>query len=53
MEIVDVIESVGFPIVACVFLFFQNRDLTRAIGDLSSTLNNIDKRLEAVEKKMN
>lgn len=37
-EIMQAVSTVGFPIVACVFLFKQNTKLSETIGDLKSTL---------------
>jgi len=37
-EVMQAISTVGFPIVACVFLFKQNTKLSETIGDLKSTL---------------
>ena len=36
--VMQAISTVGFPIVACVFLFKQNTKLSETIGDLKSTL---------------
>lgn len=36
--IMQAVSSVGFPIVACIFLFKQNTKLSETIGDLKSTL---------------
>lgn len=36
--VMQAVSSVGFPIVACVFLFKQNTKLSETIGDLKSTL---------------
>lgn len=37
-EVMQAVSTVGFPIVACVFLFKQNTKLSETIGDLKSTL---------------
>lgn len=37
-EVMQAISTVGFPIVACIFLFKQNTKLSETIGDLKSTL---------------
>ena len=36
--VMQAVSTVGFPIVACVFLFKQNNKLSETIGDLKSTL---------------
>lgn len=52
-ELISVINSVGFPIVACFYLAKNNKDLITSIGQLTNTLQNIDNRLENVERKVN
>ena len=37
-ELIQAISAVGFPIVACGVLFYQNSKLTETIGDLKNTL---------------
>ena len=37
-EIINAISTVGFPIVCCGVLFYQNSKLTETISDLKSTL---------------
>lgn len=51
-DIINLISSVGFPIFACVFLFRQNNDLTKTLGELSTTLSGINQRLDNIEKKV-
>ena len=51
-EIIHVINNVGFPIVACIFMFQQNMKLTSAITDLNNTLAKIDNRIEQLEKEV-
>ena len=36
--IMQAVSSVGFPIVACGVLFYQNNKLTETIGELKNTL---------------
>jgi len=36
--IMQAVSAVGFPIVACGVLFYQNSKLTETIGDLKNTL---------------
>lgn len=36
--IIQAVSAVGFPIVACGVLFYQNSKLTETIGDLKNTL---------------
>lgn len=36
--IMQAVSTVGFPIVACGVLFYQNNKLTETIGELKTTL---------------
>lgn len=49
-ELTQFINNVGFPIVACVFMWKQQRELQNTITELSSTLKGIDARLDTIEK---
>lgn len=49
-EIANFIKEVGFPIVACVFMYKQQIELQKTITELSSTLKGIDTRLDNLEK---
>ena len=49
-EITQIISNVGFPIVACVFMYKQQIDLNKTINELSNTLKGIDTRLNMLEK---
>lgn len=44
-DIVQLISTVGFPIVACVVLFYL---YDKTIKDLTNTLNKIDSTLEDI-----
>ena len=48
-EIAQFINSVGFPIVACVFMYKQQVKLQETITELSATLKSIDTRLDMLE----
>lgn len=37
-EVVDLINQVGFPIIACIIMFNQNSKLSSAISELNVTL---------------
>lgn len=50
-EISQLISNVGFPIVACIFMYLQQVELNKSIKELSSTLTGIDTRLDRIEKK--
>ena len=49
-EISNLISNVGFPIVACIFMYIQQKDLNTTIQELSTTLKGIDTRLDILEK---
>ena len=51
-EITQLINSVGFPIVCCGVLFWNNYKLTTTITELTSTLKVIDERIEKLENKI-
>lgn len=48
-EIVQAISTVGFPIVACVVMFYF---YDRTIKDLTSTLTKIDTTLDGIAKRL-
>ena len=50
-EITQLVNSVGFPIVCCGVLFWNNYKLTSTITELTSTLKVIDERIEKLENK--
>lgn len=49
-EISQIISNVGFPIVACIFMYKQQVELNKTITELSNTLKGIDARLDMLEK---
>jgi uncharacterized protein YoxC len=49
-EISQLISNVGFPIVACIFMYKQQVELNKTITELSNTLKSIDTRLDLLEK---
>lgn len=51
-EITQLINSVGFPIVCCGVLFWNNYKLTTTITELTATLKVIDERIEKLENKL-
>ena len=55
-QIQELISNVGFPIVACIFMYKQNLNLQKSLSELSSTLKGIDARIDSIEndlKKVN
>lgn len=48
-EITNLISNVGFPIVACVFMYKSQQEMTKTINELSVTLKGIDTRIQGLE----
>lgn len=44
-EISNFISNVGFPIVACIFMYVQQKELNKSISELSTTLKTIENKL--------
>ena len=51
-EIQELISNVGFPIVACIFMYKQNLDLQKSLSELSATLKAIDTRIDSIENDL-
>lgn len=55
-EIVTAIGSVGFPIIACVGLFYLYdrtiKDIVNALDNVNSTLNNVNSTLDKITQKL-
>ena len=55
-EIVNAIASVGFPIVACVGLFYLYdrtiKDIINALDNVNQTLNNVNTTLDKITAKL-
>ena len=49
-EITTIISNVGFPIVACMFMYKQQVEMNNIITDLTTTLKTIDTRIELLER---
>ena len=50
-ELIHLVQNVGFPIVACIFMAKQNQKITESVAKLNETLVSIDRRLEILEKE--
>lgn len=48
-DISTFISNVGFPILACLFMYKQQQELNKTITELSTTLKGIDTRLDTIE----
>lgn len=51
-EIQELITNVGFPIVACIFMYKQNLELQKSLSELSSTLKAISTRIDSIENDL-
>ncbi len=51
--IMQAISTVGFPIVCCGVLFYQNSKLTETIGQLKDTLTKNTTILELISREIN
>ena len=50
--IAELINSVGFPIIACVFMYMQVQKLNNIILELSTTLKAIDSRIDNIQDEI-
>ena len=48
-DLVQIISSVGFPIVACLFMFKQNNDLQKTLNEISQTMVLMNERIKNIE----
>jgi hypothetical protein len=51
--IMQAVSTVGFPIVCCGVLFYQNSKLTETIGQLKDTLTKNTTILELISREIN
>ena len=51
-EVQEIISNVGFPIVACIFMYKQNLELQKSLSELSTTLKAIDTRIDSIENDL-
>ena len=45
----DLISSVGFPIVAYLLMYFENKKLVEALNKIGDKMETTDKRLDNIE----
>ena len=50
--VAELINSVGFPIIACVFMYMQVQKLNNIILELSTTLKAIDSRIDNIQDEI-
>ena len=48
-DIMSLVNGVGFPIVACVFMYMQVQKMNNIILELSTTLKAIDSRIDNIQ----
>ena len=48
-DLVQIISSVGFPFVACLFMFKQNNDLQKTLNEISQTMILMNERIKNIE----
>ena len=51
-DIMSLINGVGFPIVACVFMYMQVQKMNNIILELSTTLKAIDSRIDNIQDEI-
>lgn len=49
-ELMEIISSTGFPIVACFYMAKREEKLSTLINDICLTLKGIDTRLDLIER---
>ena len=52
MDVVQLINSVGFPIVACIYMAKCNKELQATINNLTVTLASINERIGNIEDQV-
>lgn len=52
-DIMSLVNGVGFPIVACVFMYMQVQKMNNIILELTTTLKTIDTRLDNLQDQLN
>ena len=52
-DIMSLVNGVGFPIVACVFMYRQVQKMNNIILELTTTLKTIDTRLDNLQDQLN
>ena len=52
-DIMSLVNGVGFPIVACVFMYMQVQKMNNIILELTTTLKTIGTRLDNLQDQLN
>ncbi len=48
----SLIGSLGFPIVACCVMFYQNSELQKTLTELTKTLTTMNERISSIEDEI-
>ena len=48
-ELIQAISNVGFPIVCCILMFYQNNQMQKTLVNLGNTLTSMNERLTSIE----
>ena len=51
-DIMSLVNGVGFPIVACVFMYMQVQKMNNIILELTTTLKTIDNRIDNIQDEI-
>lgn len=51
-EISQIVSTVGFPIAACVVMFYQNGKLQQTLTDFVATLQKMNDRMDSIGDKL-
>lgn len=47
-EIITAINTVGFPIVCCIILFYQNKQLSTAINNNTNIISKLESKIDTL-----
>ena len=50
MDVTELISNMGFPILCCLMMFYQNSQMQKTLTDLSQTLVSMNERLSDIEQ---
>lgn len=47
-DILTAINTVGFPIVCCIILFYQNKQLSEAINNNTNIISKLESKIDTI-----
>ena len=50
-DVTNIISTVGFPIAACIALYYQNLKTTMALAELTAAITELKTYIETTNKK--